>query len=391
MPWSRYRRGMISPSLKAVAVRAGVSVPTVSLILSGKGQRYSVATQKRVTRTAARLGYRPNIAGRCLQQKKSLLLGVMLYGVNTSLFADFLRGIVDGVRETDYSPIVFSYNDDVEEADCLRRCLDRKVDGLVVNLSVKPNGDTAVREYERLAGQGLSLVEVFGHFINGASSVNIDYRDAAQKATEHLLERGHREIAMVTHEHFAMARTGKTGRFHDAWERYLGYEAAMGEAGLHPVVVTHPLQSELDASQEFLRGGEAAFGSLLALKTFPTAVVCYDDMQAMGLMRACQHAGVRVPAELSLVGFGDSAGARIVSPMLTSQRLPSWEVGRMAATLALKKASGGGAERSEISTELVERGSVVACGGKVAKAMLVDGFVRADEASLVARVSGDAG
>jgi DNA-binding LacI/PurR family transcriptional regulator len=116
---------------------------------------------------------------------------------------------------------------------------------------------------------------VFGHFINGVSAVNIDYRAAGRTATEHLIRHGHRRITMLTHAHFDEARDGTTGRSFDAWERYLGYDDGMRAAGLKPTVVTHRLRKELDVSQEFVAGGAAALGRLRELGPFPTAVICH--------------------------------------------------------------------------------------------------------------------
>ncbi len=162
---------------KDIAKKVGVSASTVGMILDGYGERYSPVTRKKVLRAAEELNYSPNIMGRSLRTGKSFLLGVLLYGGNSWLISEFLRGVMKALAGNEYSPIVFSHSDTEEEAEALRRCRLRQVDGLIANVAVNPDGTAAA--YQRFTQQGVPVVEVFGHFLRQAASVNLDNETAA--------------------------------------------------------------------------------------------------------------------------------------------------------------------------------------------------------------------
>ena len=196
-------------------------------------------------------------------------------------------------------------------------------------------------------------MEVFGRFVPGVPSINIDNATVGRASVRHLLDLGHRRIAMLTHERYVLGRGKRVASHFDAWERYLGYEASMQAAGLEPLVVTHPISGEVDVEEQFVEGGIAALSLLLSHPARPTAVVCYNDLQAYGLVRAARLAGFYLPERLSTVGFGDMDHARIMTPTLTTVPVPAFEVGRQAAQALLERI-----DDRTVESKLIESGPV---------------------------------
>ena len=328
---------------KDVAQHAKVSESTAGMILAGRGQRYSVHTREKVLAAAKVLDYRPNPAARSLQQQRSFLIGVLLNASNALISTEFLRGVQAVLNSGDYSPTVHSHADCEEQANCLGRCADRRVDGLIVNASHDSSGQFDTSQLAAVVEHGAPVIEVFGRFISGVPQINVDNVAAARMSVEHLLGLGHRRIAMLTHERYVVSR-GKQAAMFDAWERYCGYEAAMYAAGLEPVVLTHPISGEIDVAQQFVDGGLGVFDAVLNHPAKPTAVICYNDLEAFGLLRAARLKGISIGEQLSVVGFGDLDHSRIIVPALTTVLVPAFEVGRRAAEAAFglpRRAAGG--------------------------------------------------
>jgi DNA-binding LacI/PurR family transcriptional regulator len=347
-------------TLRHVAEKAGCSTATASRILTGtKIEAFPETTRRRVHAAADFLGYRPNLAARSLQTQRSFLIGVLMNAANAGLATEFLRGVQASLNSGDYSPIVLMHADCGEQANCLRRCTDRRVDGLIVNTSHDARGRFDTREFATLIEQGTAVVEVFGRFIAGVPQFNIDNAAVARKSVEHLLKLRHRRIAMLTHEGYVLGKGKQTARHFDAYERYRGYEAAMQAAGLEPLLVAHPISGEVDVQQQFVDGGVTAMDALLAHPAKPTAVVCYNDLEAIGLIRAARLKGIAVPSRLSIVGYGDMEPSRIAMPALTTVPVPAREVGRQAAEALLHAIGGQPAESALIEADLVVRESTV--------------------------------
>jgi LacI family transcriptional regulator len=347
---------------KDVARHAQVSESTAGMILSGRGQHYSVHTRERVLATARKLKYRPNVAGRSLRLQRSFLVGVLLNASNASLASEFLRGVQEGLQGPDgsgeYSSLVAFHTDCREQAECMGRMLDRGVDGLIVNAALDAHGRLDEACFTAARERGLPMVEVFGRFLAGVPQFNLDNRAAGQAATQHLLDLGHRRIAMLTHERYLVGRNQAT--HFDAWQRFEGYQAAMHDAGLEPAVVTHPITGEVDVALQFTAGGRDALAAIVAHPARPTAVVCYNDLEAYGVLRAARQSGVSIPEQLSLVGFADMDVSRICAPALTTSPMPALEIGRRV-TRALLAAIDGETVASElVTTELVVRESTAA-------------------------------
>ncbi len=330
------------------------------MILSGSGQNYNVKTRERVLKVAADLGYQPSINARAFRLQCSLLLGVLINAVNTHHAAELLRGVQSVIAATDYSPVVLFAASMEDQEQCLGRCIDRRVDGLLINCVV----GTAAAELDgvihQLASQAAPVVEFFGHLLPGVPKVNVDNRQTAQLCTRHLIAQGHRRIALLTH-----SRYQHQVLHFDAWEQSLGYRDALLAAGLEPVIIAgdldfNRLHEPGFLESEFLRLGVEGLAALLALPQPPTAVLCYDDLIGVGLNRECRLRGLQVPAELSIFGNGGTALSAIVNPPLSTTRPPAFEIGRTAAANLLLAIRGQAAADASIAETLLERQSTAA-------------------------------
>ncbi len=231
--------------MKDIAVACGVSTPTVSLILNRKGDRYSQSTQALVTRIANEMGYSPDINARSLQKGKSFLIGVLYSGVNYQYANEFNRGMQKVTIAKNYAPIVFTHTSLEEEKVYLQCCLDRRIDGLILNLAVDDRGRTNAGIYKKLRAKGMPIVEIFGDFSPDMPSVSIDFFQVGLISTRKLLAQGHRRIVMFTHNRYQEQAT-ISGLYHNAWDLWMGYLKAMEEAGLEPKVITHHLPINLN-------------------------------------------------------------------------------------------------------------------------------------------------
>jgi DNA-binding LacI/PurR family transcriptional regulator len=343
---------LLKVSRKDIAAAAQVSVSTVGMILSGQGERYSEETRKRVLDAAAQLGYQPSINARALRLNRSLLIGVLLYEVNSHLSAQFLQGVQEAITDTHYSPLVFFSKAAGDQEVCLEHCLSREVDALIVNCAVDPAEGIPQSYLQRLAALPIPVVEVFGQFLPGVAKVNIDNARAGALATRHLIELGHRRIALLTHSRY------QDSQFHaDAWEQSQGYHAEIEEAGLQPLVEAREIDFVNPTAANFMQAGHDALPSLLAMPGPPTAVVCYSDYFAYGLNRACRIQGTRVPDDLSIAGNLDLLLSNVVNPPLTTARPRFFEIGRLVGTGLLKTIEGATLTDQLVAPELVIRES----------------------------------
>jgi DNA-binding LacI/PurR family transcriptional regulator len=352
-------------TIRDVAKESGCSIGVVSTVLNNRKNniRVSAATRERIQATAARLNYRPSILARSFQSNKSFLVGIMALDVNATLLVEFLKGVHEELGGTDYSPLVETHYDWATEEASFRRLTRRRVDGLLVTACVKPDGSTQKALYAEANDVKIPLVQFFGRDLPDVPKANMAVFETARLQTQHLLGLGHRHIVLLTHERYADAAAGSDLHW-DAWEQFRGYEAALREAGLAPHVVTQPVPSEMlptgDFFQALLQGGVAAAGPIRKAQPAPTAVICYHDLAAAGLMRACREQGLRIPTDLSVLGSRDLAVSMVTNPPLTSVEFPAREIGRQATAQLMRLMRGEPTESVSVPGRIVERASTAA-------------------------------
>jgi LacI family transcriptional regulator len=298
-------------TIREVAERSGVSVATVSRVFNDYPD-VSAATRERVLAAAQALEYTPSAAARTLVGRRSQLIGVGLFtgyehpDIEHPFFQDVLVGLKHGVGARGYDVLLFATE---QSGGYLRRARHHRVDGVVLW-----GVDSKDPELPALVDAAIPLVTV-DLVVEGAHAtwVSSDSVDGARRAVRHLYELGHRRIATIA----GLPRYTKPGG-----DRLLGYRQEMAALGLPP------LEREGDFYAE---SGEAAMRDLLASPERPTAVFAASDLMAFGAIEAALAAGLRVPEDVSVVGFDDIAGAQLAHPRLTTVRHDKVALGLAAA------------------------------------------------------------
>ena len=322
-----------------VAARAGVSQPTVSLVLSSNPKaRVARATRERVLRAAAELGYRPNVVARSLVRRRSYALGLIVPDIGNQFFADVVSGAERVATDEGYA-VFLSEQRDVPLERHLDALRARQVDGVILDAA----GASAVPQ---AAFEGLNIVLIDQPAARWPG-VASDAEGAGRLAAEHLLALGHRRVAFI----------GPSADVHGFRMRERGFFGALAAAG-----VSLP-SALLRRGPATLEGGQAAMRALLALPERPTATFCANDLLALGAHKACTQAGVSIPRGMSIVGCDDIAFARLVTPELTTVAVPARELGARAARLLVREIEGKGGPAQKprpLPVKLVVRGTTAA-------------------------------
>ena len=319
-----------------IAHKAGVSVSTVSRVLTGNTP---VAEDKRtaVLHAMDRLNYRPSVMARGLVQGMSATVGVLTQNVASLFYGELVKGIEQGLIGSRYHPLVASGNWRAdEEIAALDLLLQRRVDALIVLNGVLPPD-----RLQAVTDQQLPLI-IVGRHVAGleASCLLVENIAGARAATDHLLALGHRHIAHLT---------GLLSQ-RDALQRRAGYWTALQAAGCadpHLIV-------EGDFEEE---SGVRAVEQLLAQGRPFSAIFAANDQLAYGARLALYRAGLRVPEDVSLIGFDDQLSSRYTIPPLTTVRQPIFALGLAAAHAVLQWLAGEQPILPLFSTELVLRDS----------------------------------
>ena len=316
-------------TIAELARRSGVSKGTVSRALNGY-RDVSPATRARVAAVARELGYEPDAGARTLRTRRSMLAGAYLGRCAGDTTQPFFRAVLAGLGERlgarGYGLMV------IEGTGDLRPLRRGALDGAVV-MCVDPDDPVVTA----IAAAGLPAV---GVDVELAAHVAADHRGGTALAVRHLARLGHRRIAHVAGILHTLA-----GR-----ERLAGYRAGLAAAGL-------PYDPALVATGDFsLAYGAAAGAAVLAAG--PTAVVAASDLMAVGVTRAAAARGLRVPDDVSVVGFDDLPLAALVEPGLTTVRQDSGRIGAAAADALVARMQGAeGGRRTVIPVDLTVRAS----------------------------------
>jgi LacI family transcriptional regulator len=334
-------------TIRQVAELAGVSISTVSRALNGQSD-VSDETRLAVEEVARSHGYAyrrvpPAGPARAEQVAEPLsgLVGVTTTTPGTAYFSTILTGITEALAERDMWAVVCRTRQEHDrEVSVLKRLMRSEMAGALLLLP-----EESPDELRALKDAGLVFVVVdplhdLGPEMAVVSAAN---SSGAYQATTHLLERGHRRIGVLTGR-----RDGAATR-----ARLQGHYAALAEAGVMP----DPL---LEVEADFLvPGGEAGAERLLASANPPTAIFAFNDSMAIGALHAARARGLRLPEDLSVVGFDDAPEAEAAHPGLTTVRQPLEELGRMAVNLLVRLLENHEFEppRVELATRLVVRSS----------------------------------
>jgi LacI family transcriptional regulator len=330
-------------TIREIADLAGVSIATVSRVVNGHAD-VSTETREAVQRVIREHGYTANRSARALSGGRTGLVGVTVPRVRPSYFSSILDGAAEALDEQDRRIVLCpTQHEHDREVSLLDRLMHGTTDGALLVLPEETNEELNV-----LLNHGYRFVVVdprkaVDEHIPAVSAAN---SAGASQAVNHLLSLGHRRIGAITGPSGWMATE----------DRRRGYHAALAAAGVMP-------DPKLEAQSDFLvSGGVEAAGHLLDAPDRPTAIFAFNDQLAIGAMQAARARGLRLPDDLSIVGFDDTVEAALVTPALTTVRQPLAEMGRMAVSLLTRLLSRERFEalHVELATRLVVRKSTAA-------------------------------
>ena len=324
------------PTIGEVAKRAGVGIATVSRTLHNS-PRVSPETAARVRRVIKELGYRPNTNAQSLVSGRSRIFGLVVSDITNPFFPELVEGFQDFALQNGYDVLVASTNYDTSRmALSVGRMIDRKVDGVAIMTSEIDGTLT-----DQLSRRSVPLVFLdVGKVSKGVSNVKVDYACGVTEAVNHLLSLGHKHIAFVSGPASLTSARVRRATFMSCLRKH-GISERLVEEGNHKI-----------------DGGLRAITRLLRRPVPPTAVLASNDQTAIGVLSGIRQAGLRVPDDISVVGFDDIDMAAFTEPPLTTVRLARTELANLAcnALLASMKGNRAGCEL-HMTTHLVVRES----------------------------------
>jgi LacI family transcriptional regulator len=341
MPRSPARgNGAPRATLRSLAEHLRLSPASISLVLNKAPGARAIphATQQRILQAARRFQYRPNTLARSLRHKRSFTIGVMVPEVSEGYAAMVMSGIEDQLLQEGYLYFITSHRhrpDLIDEYPKLM--LERAVEGLILV-------DTPWRR-----AFDIPVVAVSGHGrAPGVSNIVIDHECAARAALTHLYELGHRQIAVIKGQSFSS----------DTVPRWRAIQAAATRLGLS---IDPRLVVALEGNSPWPDLGHVAARKLLASGRRFTALFSFNDISAIGAIGGLRESGLRVPEDVSVLGFDDIQSAAFQNPGLTTVRQPLRDMGALAAETLVRRIEQGAGDRGhrtiKVSPELVVRGT----------------------------------
>jgi LacI family transcriptional regulator len=327
--------------LKDIAKHARVSVMTVSKVMRDEPD-ISAATKARIRLLAQQMGYVPDSAAQSLRSRTSRFLGVVIPTITDPIFARILLAIEERAHEFGYELILsHTLNLEDREAASIQRLLSRRVDGLFISPVYRLRPDAPI--YQTLQARGLPVV-ILGHgapFCRAFATVETDDVQASYAATRHLLELGHKRIV-----YFCGPQAAPW-----AQERFEGYKRALREAGL-----------EVEDRFVFQAGNTIEDGAKAALQfvnesTNATAILAVNDLVAIGCATTFLDQGIKIPGQLSVMGFGNVLTSEYFRVPLSTVRQPKFRLGVAAVDTMFKLLHGERPQNKRLAAEIIVRQS----------------------------------
>jgi LacI family transcriptional regulator len=325
-------------TLKAVAAHVGLSAGTVSAVLNDAPSAKHIPkhTRERILAAARKLDYRPNFFARSLRKRRTLTIGVIAHEIGDGYGSSVIAGIESGARQKDYFFLTGIHRHDPQlfERYC-RLLMQRGAEGIITV------------DYNLAHSLPVPAVAIPGHVENeGVTNIVLDHRHAAELALRHLVDLGHRKIAIIRgHPESA-----------DSHYRWNAVQVVAQEIGIE---FDPELVIQIDSTDSSPSVGYPCGRQLIEKKRPFTALFAYNDISAMGAIRAFQESGSRVPQDISVVGFDDIPAAAFHYPSLTTVRQPLHKMGEIAVEILIARIDGQKDWPREISVqpEIVQRES----------------------------------
>lgn len=304
-------------TVKDIAKKAGVSHSTVSRALHSH-PLISDETRERIQQIAVDMGYLPSAAARTLKTNRSHVLGVVLTSIDDPFFSEILEGMEEVIQSSGYSLfIAAAHRDPRREREIVEAMVEHRADGVIICST------SFSEEWSRQFLQsGVPIVVVNNQAVEDFRySIYHDDIDGMRQVTRHLIELGHEKIAYMGN-----SASGRT-----TMDRLTGFREEMKSAGL-----SIPAKYMYEASGGGTKDGESAAKYFINLAERPTALVCYNDLMAIGVMKALRQAGVCIPRDISITGFDNIIFSAYTNPPLTTLDQPKRFIGAEAARLLLE-------------------------------------------------------
>ncbi len=329
-------------NMKDLAKLLGVSRQTVSAVLNNKDW-VSQETRERVLKAIREYNYAPNQHAVSLTGKGTKLLGVVLRDISNPFYTQIAMGIESVARASGYSILYHNtFENHDYEVDAIRSLVSFRVSGIIIS-PIQLGVDLS--HLQHVSSLGIPIVSIDKLPDIQCHSISFADRDAAFKATCYLADRGHNKIAFIKGPESAAS----------AKERLLGFTDCVEKRSLN-------LKDEwlVDPGTTEKGRHDAIFKLLKDASSRPTAVFCFNDLLAVSVYKAAHELGIRIPQDLSVVGFDDIEIASLLGPPLTTVRTDSYKVGEEAARLIMTDLKGSDEESKDIrhTPELIERNSV---------------------------------
>ncbi len=326
-------------TINDVARLAGVSTATVSRVINSPDQ-VRAHTREKVFRAMTMCNYKYNALARGFATKQSNTIGMIIPNINNPVFAESTRGIQDWAGKHNIQMLLGNsyYRKDLEKS-LVKTFLAKQVDGLILTPS-NPKGELIAS----LLDDNFPIVLLYSTVKTGPiCAVGIDNYKGGYAACRHLVDLGHRRIAMIA---------GKFSISDRSFHRWHGYKKCLADHGI-------PYDSSLLVQTEYsLTGGRECLKTIMASDPPPTAVFCSNDYLAIGAMKGARELGASIPHDLSIIGFDDIPIASYVSPGLTTIRQPAYEMGKIGAQILFDQIKkGSGSVHKMLDFELVVRES----------------------------------
>ncbi len=362
---AKRRRRLNEPTVADVAAAAHVSKATAARVLGGYGP-VSDEVRLRVVAAAEALGYRPNRLARSMSSGRTRTIGVVVGDIQLPFFAGAVRGITDIVQAEGWEVVLANTNEDPShERNAVRVMFEKRVDGLIVAPASSEEGD----HLNQLVNRGLPVV-LLDRRARGvaADAVVVDSEAAVERAVRYLAHLGHERIAVVGNtgptalpiglerarpNTSDAARSKMLSELKPSIARYWGYFDGLQAAGI-------AVDPDLVRRTEYTRDSAAVHTLAVLMRSRPaTAIITTDSLMTLGVLDAVRHSGLKMPDDLSLIGFDDAEWATVTVPTLTVIAQPVLELGATAGRLLLARIRGeeGRPETVVLETRLIQRES----------------------------------
>lgn len=334
-----------------VAKEAGTSATTVSRVFNDTGYPISSELRQKVLAAAEKLNYSPSALARSLKSSSTKEIGIIVPNISNPFYAQTILGIEQAISDYNYNIILcntFRHNE--KEREYMQMLYDKRVMGAIVS-AVAEKGNNVIE----FTAKGMTFV-LLDQKIEAANcrNINFDFREGARLATDYLLSKGHKKIALITTPITRWSRR----------EIYSGYIETINRAAasipIEPIVFESSAEREIDESVYENSVGRQMAQQYLEKNCDATGVLCVNDMVAFGFIQELHENNVNVPDDVSVVGFDDIPFAAMFSPALTTVRCSAMQIGQLAGRMLMDQLQGSRAVESNIKLEplIVERRSV---------------------------------